>query len=90
MPAPTAHTLSNPWLWAALGAALLAVIGWVVRRSKQRRVNADDEVPSSADYAALREQFAQRLKTIDLNLDDAPVNAARPDNAGADNTSSPR
>jgi len=86
MPAPTAHTLSNPWLWAALGAALLAVIGWVARRSrKQQRLNADgDAAPSPAHDAALRAQFAQKLKTIDLNLDDTSPDTAASHIAPAD------
>jgi len=83
-----AHWSHNIWVWAAaLGAACLIVLTWLIRRNPRRHktlpplpVNADDlsddDVPSTAHEAILREQFAQRLKTIDLNLDDAPADGA--------------
>jgi len=69
------HWSNNIWVWAAvLGVVFHLVLIGLKRRNKANGLA--DAASSSGHEAMLREQFAQRLKTIDLNLDDAPANAA--------------
>jgi len=76
-PSTQAHTQANTqrlrgdwrstWVWAvALGVAVLLALLALVRRRRRARLAHE-----TTHAAVLREQFAQQLKAIDLNLDDA-------------------